>query len=39
VNPSIYGLYNYTEQRGNQAYRLLPFNVPRTVELYYQVNL
>ncbi|HTD35835.1 MAG TPA: TonB-dependent receptor [Candidatus Elarobacter sp.] len=39
VNPAIYGLYNYTQQRGNQAYRLAPFGTPRTVELYYQVNL
>ncbi|HEX3466359.1 MAG TPA: TonB-dependent receptor [Candidatus Elarobacter sp.] len=38
-NTQFLGVYNYTAVRGNQAYLLYPNNVPRTVELYYQVNL
>ncbi|HTD37265.1 MAG TPA: TonB-dependent receptor [Candidatus Limnocylindrales bacterium] len=39
VQPSFYGIYNYTQRQGNRAYLLTPNNLPRTVELYYQVNL
>ena len=38
--PYYYGVYNYLPFRGgNEAYLLTPNNVPRTVQLYYQVNL
>jgi hypothetical protein len=39
-NTQFLGVYNYTSAiRGNQAYLLYPNNIPRTVQLYYQVNL
>jgi hypothetical protein len=39
VVPYFYGISNYTQRQGNRAYLLAPSSVPRTVELYYQVNL
>jgi outer membrane receptor protein involved in Fe transport len=39
TNTQFLGIFNYTVLRGNQAYLLAPNNVPRTVQIYYQVNL
>ena len=39
ANTQFLGVYNYTAIRGNRAYLLAPSNIPRTVQLYYQVNL
>ncbi len=39
VNPTFYGVRNFTEIRGNQAYLLQPSNLPRTVQFYYQLNI
>jgi hypothetical protein len=39
VVPYFYGISNYTARNGNQPYLLAPNNTPRTVQLYYQVNL
>jgi len=39
VVPYFYGITNYTQRSGNRAYLLSPNAIPRTVELYYQVNL
>jgi hypothetical protein len=39
VVPYYYGVTNYNQRAGNQPYLLSPNNIPRTVELYYQVNL
>jgi hypothetical protein len=33
------GFANYTARRGNEPYLLYPFNIPRTVQFYYQYNL
>jgi hypothetical protein len=40
VQPSFYGITNNLPfRRGNQPYGIAPNNIPRTVELYYQINL
>jgi hypothetical protein len=33
------GFANYTARRGNEPYLLYPYNIPRTVQFYYQYNL